>query len=354
MPHTTPSVRLRGGTHLGAATYVALCAVLSLAIVSAAHVQYESSTEMASDWLHPAAYASPPNHGAHPPPMKQYDVSPFEVQCNEPRDLYIAGVRPLCLFPGTYEILASRGADLVRGAVYALDLTAEEEAWLLQNPIVRVAYDPHWPPIEYVDESGNLAGTTKGYMAEFERITGIDFQQADIADWTHALESMRERSSDVIFMVTPVQERLEYMGFTTAHYVVETSLVTTEDAQLDIGMDGLLILTVRDYSIEAWLDENHPEIEYVSVDHPMHGLEILHEGGADAFAVAWPVALGIAETEGMEIYNAGPTGHAHHLSVGYRSDQPVLGSILQKALDYIPQSTLERLQGTEAASPRQD
>jgi hypothetical protein len=33
------------------------------------------------------------------------------------------------------------------------------------------------------------------------------------------------------------------------------------------------------------------------------------------------------------------------LFVGYRSDQPVLGAILQKALDTIPASALERIQG---------
>ena len=353
MPNATPLVRPRGSPHLGGTvTYAILCAALALTAVSAAHVHYAPSTGVASSWMHPAAHASPPVF-EHPPPMKQH-VSPSEVQCNEPRDLYIAGVRPLCLFPDTYEILVSRGVDLVRGTVHALDLTSEEEAWLLKNPVVRVSYDPHWFPIEYTDESGNLAGATKGYMAEFERITGIDFQQADTADWTRALESIRERSSDVIFMVTPVQERLEYMGFTATHYVVETSLVTAEEAQLDMGMEGLRILTVRDYSIEAWLDENHPEIEYVSVDGPVQGLEILREGGADAFAIAWPVALGMAEMEDMDIYNAGPTGHSHHLSIGYRSDQPVLGSMLQKVLDSIPQSTLEQLQGAAIASLGQD
>ena len=289
-------------------------------------------------------------NGAHLPPLKQHDVPPSEVQCNEPRDLYIAGVRPLCLFPDTYEILASRGVDLVRGTVYALDLTAEEEAWLLQNPVVRVSYDPHWFPIEYVDESGNLAGTTKGYIAEFERITGIDFQQADIADWTHALESMRERSSDIIVMVAHTDDRAEYMGFTKPHYIVETSLVTLEEASLDMDTEGLRLLTIRNYEIEDWLDKNYPDIEYISVNNTLHGLEMLQQGGADAFAATWPVALDIAETEGMTVYNAGPTGHAYQLSVGYRSDQPVLGSILQKVLDQIPQSTLERLQGA-AATP---
>ena len=106
------------------ATYVALCAVLALTAVSAAGVQYAPSTGVVSDWTH-WAHASPPDlNGAHLPPLKQHDIPPSGVQCNEPRNLYIAGVRPLCLFPDTYETLVSRGVDLVRGTVYALGLTA--------------------------------------------------------------------------------------------------------------------------------------------------------------------------------------------------------------------------------------
>ena len=69
-------------------------------------------------------------------------------------------------------------------------------------------------------------------------------------------------------------------------------------------------------------------------------------GDADAFVDVWQVVRAIAEIEGMTVYNAGPTGYSYDLTVGYRGDQPVLGSILQKTLDHIPQSTLERLQST--------
>ena len=66
------------------------------------------------------------------------------------------------------------------------------------------------------------------------------------------------------------------------------------------------------------------------------------------------MALGIAETEGIEIYNAGHTKYAHHLPVAYRSDQLVLGLILQNILDHILRFTLKWLQGTAAAPLGQD
>jgi hypothetical protein len=49
---------------------------------------------------------------------------------------------------------------------------------------------------------------------------------------------------------------------------------------------------------------------------------------------------------GITVYDAGPTGYEYDVAIGYRSDQPLLGSIMQKTLDGIPQSVLESIQGT--------
>ena len=112
--------------------------------------------------------------------------------------------------------------------------------------------------------------------------------------------------------------------------------MAAEDRQMSLDEPGLGVITIRNYEIEDWLDENRPDVGYISVDSFEEGLALLRNGEADAFAATWPVVRAIAEQEGMTVYNAGPTGHSYPLSVGYRGDQPVLGSILQKALDASP------------------
>ena len=330
------------------ATDAASYAILTLAIVVACAPALSSSQDANSwadwGWPHQAAYAA--GEPAHLPPLQQ-DVG--VVQCNEPREAYMADSRALCLFPGTFEALAARGIELVKCAECFgpshLDLTTEEEEWLGNNPVIRVSYDPYWFPIEYEDKFGQLAGITLDYIVEFEALVGVDFEPIPIDDWSHALDTIRERSSDATFMVSPTDQRSEYMGFTTSHYTVGAALTTLDDVRLEITDPGLRVLTVRDYSTEDWLDEHHPDVEYASVDNFVQGLQMLQAGEADAFAASWPVISSIAEREGITVYNAGPIDHVHPLTVGYRSDQPVLGSILQKALDAIPESTLERIQG---------
>ncbi len=235
-------------------------------------------------------------------------------------------------------------AEYDTSAVPLATLTAEEAAWLEENPTMRVAYHPTWFPFEYVDESGRLAGVAPQYMSEFGRITGADFVQVPISDWTDALDSVRDRDADVIFMVASTADRLEYMSFTTPHYTIGTSLATLGDQPADINDEGLRLLTIRNHAIEAWLDENHPDVEYVSVDGYAAGLEMMQAGDADALAATWQPVYSYAEIAGIEgLYNAGPTGHEYDITIGYRNDQPILGSILQKALDEIPLSALAQM-----------
>ena len=287
-----------------------------------------------------AQAASPDGYGPYPPPAHQQDVPPSGVQCNEPRELYLDDSRPLCLFPGTAETLMSRGIDLIMGPAQPpaaiLGLTAEEEAWLAEHPVIRVAHDPGWFPIEYADEHGRIAGVTLHYIIKFEGLTGADLQPVLTDDWTGALEAIRERDADAMFMVAHTPERSEYMGFTSPHHSLETRLVAAVDRQMSLDEPGLGVITIHNYEIEDWLDENRPDVGYISVDSFEEGLALLRDGEADAFAATWPVVRAIAEQEGMTVYNAGPTGHSYPLSVGYRGDQPVLGSILQKALDASP------------------
>ena len=51
----------------------------------------------------------------YPSPLEQYNagVALHEIQCNEPRDLYVTGSNmPVCLYPDTYQMLLDRGISL--------------------------------------------------------------------------------------------------------------------------------------------------------------------------------------------------------------------------------------------------
>ena len=281
----------------------------------------------------------------HPSPAKQIEsgVAAGNIKCNEPRMLYInQSEMPLCLFVETYNVLQSRGMTLTPVSQPEGIFSPEEAEWLENNPVIRVSYDPGLVPIEYLDDSGVLQGVTLDYIAEFEAISGADLIQGPIVEtWAETLKTIEDRESDILFIVASAPERLEYMSFTSSHYSLKTYMASLNDAPLNIDDDSLVLATIRGYAIESWLDENHPDTQYVSVDNQSEAFEVLQAGGADAFASTWPSVVHYSKLSGVDnIYNAGSTGHQYDLAVGYRNDLPILGSIMQKTLDNIPQQKI--------------
>ena len=240
---------------------------------------------------------------------------------------------------GYYVAYDDAMTDKMTDAMSSLELTAEETAWLEENSAIRVAFDPDWFPIEYADEEGNLSGVTLQYTSEFSRLTGADFAGVPAAaSWSDALAMMQNGEADAMYMIASTPERLEYLSFTTPHYTVETRIVTSTDRETTLEDENISLITIEGYAIEAWLDENHPGIEYTSVTTFAEGLELMKTGEEYAFAATWPVIVTYAETAGIDVYNAGPTGHQYALNVGYSNENPILGSILQKVVDAIPAS----------------
>ena len=233
---------------------------------------------------------------------------------------------------------------MMADAMSSLDLTPEEVAWLEENGTIRVTYNSAWFPLEYADESGNFAGVMLEYAKEFSRQTGAEFvgtQSATI--WDDVVGMVRDDKADVMFSVISLPERLEYMDFTSTHYSIETRIVTVNDRQISMDEADVKLLTIRGYDIASWLDENHPDLEYVVVDSFGEAFEMLSAGDGDALVSTWPVASYHAAQAGIDnIYDAGPTGYQYDLRVGYSNQNPVLGSILQKVVDNIPASQIEQ------------
>ncbi|MEA3360427.1 MAG: hypothetical protein U9R17_13620 [Thermodesulfobacteriota bacterium] len=46
----------------------------------------------------------------------------------------------------------------------SIQLTPHERDWLSKHPVIRIAPDPHFPPIEWVDNNGNCRGIAADFM----------------------------------------------------------------------------------------------------------------------------------------------------------------------------------------------
>ena len=229
----------------------------------------------------------------------------------------------------------------------ALALTAAEEAWIADNPVVRVAYDPDFAPFEYIDGAGELGGPSRAYMDRFADLMGVSFELIEAGTWSESLEAMRTGDADVMFMVAVTEERREFMGFTEPHTVLTWDMITRGDAGMVTaeGLEDLRVGAVRDYAVVAWLEANMPEVRVTEFDSHAAAFTAMASGEIDVLVDTWASSVHAAGAAGItDLANAGPVGATLDLAVAYsRNNNAALGSILAKALAEVPSSERERL-----------
>lgn len=68
-------------------------------------------------------------------------------------------------------------------ASYPASLTKDETAWLKAHPVIRLAPDPEFKPIEFFDQNGNYAGLAADYTRLLEQKLGIGFEIVRCKNW---------------------------------------------------------------------------------------------------------------------------------------------------------------------------
>ena len=289
-----------------------------------------------------------------PPPARQVaeGVAPEDVEC---RDGLVLMLRndgsPICVTPASSERFAAMGIatvveDEVEPAVPAVDFTDAEKEWLAENPVIRVAYDPGWPPYEYLDESGMLAGVTRDRIDIFAAITGSEFIPVDTSSWSESLEHMRAGTADMLLMAEKTEARSEYMDFTEPWLIVTTNIISSSpDEILPEDLHNYRVMTC-DRAVGDWLDRELPNVEYVPATSDLDALAALGNGTMDVFLDPWLTVEHIAAMNDITgIYNVGVLGDEYVLSAAYTKNNDVFGSILQKMLDAIRDGT-DRMNGS--------
>lgn len=79
-------------------------------------------------------------------------------------------------------------------------LTDEERRFLEQLEVIRVAVDPDWYPMEFVDEAGQHGGIAADYLDLLSQRLGIRFEIAQGVLWADAVKMVRERELDMFAM----------------------------------------------------------------------------------------------------------------------------------------------------------
>lgn len=222
------------------------------------------------------------------------------------------------------------------------EFTEEEKKWIEENPLVYLALEPQFAPVEFIDENGQYSGIAADFLKWIGEDTGLEFEIVTHETWQEALDDVRAKNTDLLGGVRKTQERMKYLLFTDDFFTVPTVLFTREDMENINSMEDvedLKLGLIRGYAIGDFMGIQHPELDIVKVDNIEEGLKMLSiTKEIDGFFS--DVAHGGYYIEQFGIENlqvSFDVDFNYELGFAVRDDYTVLRDILDKSLKRMPE-----------------
>ncbi|MDA3873741.1 MAG: transporter substrate-binding domain-containing protein, partial [Kiritimatiellae bacterium] len=223
-------------------------------------------------------------------------------------------------------------------------LTETEKQWLKNHPVIRVASDQFWMPLEFLGPQGEFKGIAIDYLKRIEKKLGIRFEIEKGTHWQGLIEKAKRREVDLFTCVAKTPERSTYLSFTEPYIsspIVIFNRINEPFAGDLSGLSGKKAAVVKGYAIHEIIARNHPDIELGPATDIDAALDMVEEGRVSAYIGSLIVTSHQIAYNGHPLIKvAGETPYTLSLGMATRSDWPELTTILQKALNSI--STKER------------
>ena len=228
-----------------------------------------------------------------------------------------------------------------------LVLSAEETQWLKEHPEIRVASDPYFPPVEWLDDDNQFQGIAIDYLNILEKKLPVKFIPVRKNSWSDILQGMKDQKIDLISAIARNNKREQYLLFTRPYLSFPAVIISSHQYKHLNDLQGKRVGVVADSYWDDLLKQSEFDIEIVRLENDESGVEMVSLGAIDAMisnlaTVSYAVKqMGISNLNIVHVPK-----HEHRmleLGFGIRKDWLILQSILQKAIDSINQKEKDHI-----------
>ena len=227
------------------------------------------------------------------------------------------------------------------GKARPMVLTFEEKEWLKEHPQIRLGVDSNFMPFEAFSSEGEYEGLSASYVSILSRKLGVDMEPVKGLSWQEIIDAVKTGEVDVLPCVAKSPKRAEFLQFTRPYLDFQTVAVTRKDAPFIADLKSLKeaqVAVVKGYFVQEMLERDFPEMKLVLVDDIEQGLKAVAEGQAAAYVDnSASIVYAISKLGLTDLKVAASTGYSSSLRFGVRKDWPQLATILDKALNSIPE-----------------
>jgi diguanylate cyclase (GGDEF)-like protein len=237
---------------------------------------------------------------------------------------------------------------LTQAHASSLTLTPEQQQWVKQHPIIKVAFDGYFPPYSFLDDNQKIKGYSVDYFQLLSEKTGLQFVTVPYFEWQQLFAKAKQAKVDVVATMVNKPERQQWFNFTPP-YVFKSLVIATashrNDIQSKAHLQGKTIALVKEYQYVADILKQFPSIVPYYVDTLKEALEVVAAGKADAM-IGFFSAIDYYRQKYL-LNNIQVTAfydkNSANESIAIRKDWPMLAQILTTAQQNISQEEQQQL-----------
>ncbi len=229
-------------------------------------------------------------------------------------------------------------------------LTDDERSWIIEHPEIAFAGDPNWLPYEAFLQDGTYIGIVADHLALIEKKTGLTFNPVSVSSWTESLAIAN--AGKVSIISGDAADVILNKQFIPVETYSQNPIVIIMDSQQNYveeleEIKNQKIAIIKDYGYTSDILKFYPDFKFIEVENIQEGLEGVSQGRFDAMLSTMALAsYTIAEMGLHNVKVVGKTPIIMDLTLFISKDQPILHSIINKALKSISKAdSQEILQG---------
>ncbi|MBT4638835.1 MAG: transporter substrate-binding domain-containing protein, partial [Deltaproteobacteria bacterium] len=182
-------------------------------------------------------------------------------------------------------VLKEKWLGLTKRREPDISFTADEKAWLIKNPVWKIANELDWPPFDFAED-----GVPKGYTIDLVNLAlkkiGVQVEWINGYTWSELMDRFHAGDIDILPALYKTEERKKYIAYTYRYASNPSVLVTHSDNHNITSLDdlkGKKIASVLSYSISDKIAHFYPQIERLPAKNSKEALQMVSDGRTEAF-----------------------------------------------------------------------
>lgn len=226
-------------------------------------------------------------------------------------------------------------------------LSEAERHYLGTKGNIRLCVDPNRMPFDGLNKQGEHDGLSGDYFKEFARLLGMPMVVYPVNNWDELLRAAKNRDCDVVTQINASKEREDFLDFTTPYFKLPLAVVTRYDrifVEDSLQGAGNQFSVVKgDIAIKK-LMARYPQIELIEVKNNIEGLYKVRDGEVFGYIGAQgAVAFALQSNNLGKLSVTGSLPLNYELAIATRSDEPLLGTAFEKAVQAIDDKEAHRI-----------